>query len=111
MTIALIFTFALLTAPIAFIKRSEIDPALRSTVTITDYLLYRVAFKGAMLAAVVLTGIFLAVTFAENNPTVYIGPLVTFSFNTALAIVGGVMLPWLTILAVYAIRQHRSRTA
>lgn len=111
MAIALIITFALLTAPIAFIKRNEIDPALRSPTTIGEYLLYRVAFKGAFLAAFVLTGIFLFVIVAENNPTVYVGPLATFSFNTALAIVGGVMLPWLAILAVYAIRQNRSRTA
>lgn len=111
MAIALIITFALLTAPIAFIKRNEIDPALRSPTTIVEYLLYRVAFKGAFLAALVLTGIFLFIIVAENNPTVYIGPLATFSFNTALAIVGGVMLPWLAILAVYAIRQNRSRTA
>lgn len=111
MTIALILTFALLTAPIAFIKRSEIDPTLRSAATITEYLLYRVAFKGAILAAMVLTGIFLFIIFAENNPTVYVGPLLTFSFDTSLAIVGGVMLPWLTVLTVYAIRQHRSRTA
>lgn len=111
MTVVLFFLFAFLVTPIAILKRNKIDPALRSGVTITDYLLYRVAFKGAMVAAVVLTVIFLAVTFAENNPIVYIGPLVTFSFNTALAIVGGVMLPWLTILAVYAIRQHRARTA
>lgn len=111
MAIAFVLTFALLTAPIAFSKRKEIDPASRSTVTIVEYLLYKVAWKGAIVAGIVLTGIFLAVIVTESNPTVYVGPLAAFSLNTGLAIVGGTLLPWLTILTASGIRLRRSRAA
>lgn len=111
MTTAFFIVFALLAAPVAFIKRNEIDPAIRSTVTIIEYLLYKVAFTGAILAALVLTATFLMVVFADGNPTAYIGRLADFTYNTLLAIVAGVMLPWLTILAVSIFRLHRSRTA
>lgn len=111
MTIAFFLTFALLTAPIALVKRNEVNPAIRSTITIIEHLLYRVGFIGTAIAAVVMTGIFLAVMVTEGNPNVYIGPLLGFTFNTALAIVAGTLLPWLAISTIYAIRLRRSRAA
>lgn len=111
MTFAFFLTFALLTTPIALIKRKNIDPTTRSTVTIIEYLLYKVAWTGAILAGIVLTGIFIAVIFTEGNPSVYIGPLAAFTLNTGLAIVAGALLPWLTLLAVTAVRFRRSRSA
>lgn len=109
MTIALILTSALLTAPIAFLKRTEIDLTIRSIDTILNYLVRTVALRGVMVVCAALAALFSIVTVTEGNPTVYIGPLAVFSFNTVLAITGGVLVPWLTIIGVQAVRLRRRR--
>lgn len=111
MITAFFIVFALLTAPVAFIKRNEIDPAIRSTATIIEYLLYRVAFTGAMLAVAVVTSLFLMVIFTDGNQTIYVGRLADFIYNSLVGITAGVLAPWLTMLAISIHRLRHSRAA
>lgn len=111
MFIAFALTFALLTAPVAFLKRGNLDPSQRSLSDMLDYMVKKVTWTAVLVGLVVVASIFVFVTIAEGNPTVYVGPMITFAANTVVATAAGIMVPWLVVLGAQILRDRRPNRA